>query len=97
MSGAQRGEDGKQHGIGVFKTAKGDFRRGEWKAWHSHTLHVAVRMAIEFVGSQRPGLEGTDAGGQAYREDGNQPGAAEACPATDLIALLALRFGPLKA
>ena len=25
------GEDGKQHGIGVFKTAKGDYRRGEWK------------------------------------------------------------------
>lgn len=25
-------QDGKQHGIGVFKTAKGDFRRGEWKA-----------------------------------------------------------------
>eukprot|EP00434_Breviolum_minutum_P031335 symbB.v1.2.027708.t1/scaffold2863.1/size68590/11 len=31
--------DGKQHGIGVFKTAKGDFRRGEWKAGATDSKH----------------------------------------------------------
>eukprot|EP00438_Fugacium_kawagutii_P013259 Skav225486 [mRNA] locus=scaffold868:40210:41976:- [translate_table: standard] len=50
--------DGKQHGIGVFKTAKGDFRRGEWKV-RPQSLEtpsfskLSLRRGAESVGYQR--------------------------------------------
>ena len=37
-------EDGKQHGIGIFKTAKGDYRRGEWKVAGNGSSRVGERV-----------------------------------------------------
>ena len=40
------GEDGKQHGTGVFKTAKGDLRCGEWKDFRGHTVVHVVHLLL---------------------------------------------------
>lgn len=66
LDGALRiNQDGKQHGIGVFKTAKGDFRRGEWKAGATDSKHQnnscleysCVRKGTESAGYRKHGAK----------------------------------------
>ena len=58
LHGSHCAQDGKQHGIGVFKTAKGDFRRGEWKVLKVKLviptkLESMLRRGTESAGYQR--------------------------------------------
>lgn len=64
-------QDGKQHGIGVFKTAKGDFRRGEWKERaactkqlaHSLCQNVFYESGVLFIREKKPLLDMWKSGG----------------------------------